>query len=50
MTVTMPLTTFGNRDITVPASHNAVITDSYDVIITTVLTECQNTHTHLWTG
>ena len=38
MTVTMPLKTFHNCDITVTDSHNAVIiTDSYNVVITTVL-------------
>ena len=44
MTVTMPLTPFDNCDITVTLSHNAVITDSYNVVITTVLTEGHNTH------
>ena len=43
MTVTMPLTTFQNYDITVIGSHNVVITDSCcNVVITTVLTEGQN--------
>ena len=33
MTVTMPLTTFHNYDITVTGSHdNVVITDSYNVV------------------
>ena len=44
MTVTMPLTTFHNFDITVTKSHNTVVTDSYNVVITTVLTEGHNTH------
>ena len=42
MTVTMPLTTFHNYDITVTSSHNVVITDSYNVVMTKVLTEGQN--------
>ena len=44
MTVTMPLTTFHNCDITMTKSHTTVITDSYNVVITTVLTEGNKTH------
>ena len=44
MNVTMPLITFHKCDITVTKSHNTVITDSYNVVITTVLTEGHNTH------